>query len=161
MIEIIEGNIVLSDKDIIVQQVNCRGLMGSGLAFTIMKRYNNVKSEYQAFRTKQLKKVEADADLLGMVNYVDVYDEKIIANVFGQVDIRKGANDQTVYTKKEALLQGIRDVKAKAEQLNLSVAIPTFIGCGLAGGDWNDIKPEIDVIFEGSSVDVAYYHYRG
>lgn len=161
MIEIIESNIVLTEKDIVVQQVNCRGFMGKGLADTIMKRYSNVKKEYQAFRTKQLKNLTQDSDLLGMVNYVDVYDGKIIANVFGQVDIRKGYNDKAVYTKTDKLLEGIANVKDKAEALNLSVAIPTYIGCGLAGGDWNDIKQKIDDLFKNSSVDVAYYHYRG
>lgn len=160
MIEIIEGDITKSDKDIILQQVNCRGLMGSGLARTIMNRYDNVKKEYQAFRRKALKRVKEDEKLLGMVNYVDVHDGKIIANIFGQVDIRKGVHDKDVYTKKEALLAGIEEVKNKAEQLGLSVAIPTYIGCGTANGDWNEIKPCIDAIFENATIAVNYYHYR-
>lgn len=160
MISIIEENIVKTDKDIIVQQVNCRGFMGSGLARTLMQRYDNIKREYQKFRLKQLKRVKTDENLLGMVNYVDVYDGKIIANVFGQVDIRKDRNDKTVYTKEDALLQGILAVKEKAEHLNLSVAIPTYIGCGLAGGDWSNIKTAIEEIFKESQVDVEFYHKR-
>lgn len=158
-IQIIEGDITKTDKDIIVQQVNCRGRMGAGLALTLMKRYSNVRPEYIKFHKNATKKLN-DEDLLGMVNYVDTYDEKIIANVFGQVDIRKGAGDQTVYTKKEALFQGIEDVKNKAQILGLSVAIPTYIGCGYAGGDWNEIKSGIEEIFKDSSVDIVFYHYR-
>ena len=160
VINVIEGDITQSDKDIIVQQVNCRGLMGSGLAKTLMIRYPNVKKEYQTFRKKQLKGVGKDEEILGMVNYVDVYDGKIIANVFGQVDIRKNETDKTVYTKKESLLEGVRAVKEKAETLNLSIAIPTYIGCGLAGGDWDEIKPAIEEVFQGSTVNVEFYHYR-
>lgn len=95
-----------------------------------------------------------------MVNYVDVYDNRIIANVFGQVDIRKDRNDKTVYTKKEALLKGIQSVEEKARALNLSVAIPTYIGCGLAGGNWSEIKLGIEAIFKESPVDVTFYEYR-
>jgi O-acetyl-ADP-ribose deacetylase (regulator of RNase III) len=160
MIKIIEGDITKTDNDIIVQQVNCKGFMGAGLAKQIMQRYSNVKREYCKFREKQLKIVKKDENLLGNVNYVDVYDGKIIANIFGQVDIRKDRNDKTVYTDKDSLLQGIESVKNKAEELNFSVAIPTYIGCGLAGGNWEEIKQGIEIIFEKSSVDVVFYHYR-
>lgn len=95
-----------------------------------------------------------------MVNYVDTYDEKIVANIFGQVDYAKSKTDKTLYTEEDALLSGIQQVKDKAEQLGFSVAIPTFIGCGLANGDWDSIKPAIEAIFEGSPVNVAFYHYR-
>lgn len=160
MIPIIDGDITKSDKDIIVQQVNCKGRMGSGLAETIMKRYGNVRKEYIKYHEKRMKSLPSESDLLGEVNYVDVYDGKIIANIFGQIDIRKGPHDKTVYTKEKALFKGITHVKEKAEELGFSVAIPTYIGCGLAGGDWTSVKEGIDKIFENSSVDVAYYHYR-
>lgn len=160
VIKIIEGDITKADNDIIIQQVNCRGFMGAGLAKTIMQRYKNVRKEYQSYRKKQLKTLEKDDNLLGMVNYVDVYDGKIIANVFGQIDIRKDRNDKNIYTVNTALLKGITDVKSKAEELNLSIAIPTYIGCGLAGGNWEEINAEIETIFDNSSVDVVFYHYR-
>lgn len=160
MIRIIEGDITKTDKDIIVQQVNCKGLMGAGLAKTIMQRYDNVKNEYQTFRNKELNTLVKDECLLGMVNYVDVYDGKIIANIFGQVDVRKNRNDKSVYTVKSALIKGIEDVKDKAEKIGLSIAIPTYIGCGLAGGNWEEIKSEIEAIFQNSTVEVVFYHYR-
>lgn len=158
--DIINGNILVSGKDIIVQQVNCRGKMGSGLAKSIMDRYDNVRPAYLAFHQQQKKKGLQDEDLLGMVHYVDTYDGTVIANIFGQVDIRKNQYDTTVYTKKDALLKGIQSVKEKAEQHGFSVAIPTYIGCGLAGGNWDEIRPAIESIFSGSSVDVCFYHYR-
>ncbi|MEK3955697.1 macro domain-containing protein [Psychrobacillus sp. FSL K6-1464] len=156
----IQGNILLSDKDILVQQVNCKGFMGKGLAQSIMMRYPNVKKEYQKFRLRELQKGLKDEDLLGLVNFVDVYDGNIIANVFGQVNIRKGTYDKTVYTKKEALLKGIQQVEEKARELNLSVAIPTYIGCGLAGGDWTEIKQGIEEIFKNSPVEIDLYEFR-
>ncbi|MGE6604500.1 macro domain-containing protein [Lysinibacillus fusiformis] len=161
MIKIIEGDITKTDKDIIIQQVNCKGFMGAGLAKTIMQRYNNVKNEYQAFFMEQIKALEKEECLLGMVNYVNVYDGKIVANIFGQVDIRKHRLDNKVYTVKEALIKGIEDVKGKAEMYSLSIAIPTYIGCGLAGGNWTEVKSEIEAVFHDSTVDVVFYHYRG
>jgi O-acetyl-ADP-ribose deacetylase (regulator of RNase III) len=156
----IQGDILKSGKDIIIQQVNCRGFMGKGLAEQINERYGNVKKEYTKYRDKQLKTGKSDEDLLGLVNYVDTYDETIIANVFGQIDIRKNKYDKTVYTHKDALLKGIRTVRDKAQELNLSIAIPTYIGCGLAGGNWTDIKQGIEEIFKDSQVDVTLYDYK-
>lgn len=160
MIQIIEADISKTEKDIIVQQVNCMGAMGKGLALTLMSRYPNVRTEYVVFHKKQMKKAKSNRELLGMVNYVDTYDEKIVANIFGQVEFAKSKYDKTLYTEEDALLSGIQQVKDKAEALGFSVAIPTFIGSGLANGDWNSIKPAIEAIFEGSPVDVAFYHYR-
>lgn len=161
-IKIIEGDILLSKRDIIVQQVNAKGYMGAGLALQIMKRYPNVKKEYKDFINKHLSKGFTNEDLLGKVNLVDTYDGTIIANVFGQLEVRKGVNDTNTYTIPSKLLEGISIVKKIAEKLKLTVAIPTYIGCGLAGsdGDWEGIHAAIEEIFKDSIVDIQFYHYR-
>ncbi|WP_406590240.1 hypothetical protein [Bacillus atrophaeus] len=56
MIKIVKGNIIDATEDIIVQQVNCKGVMGAGLAKSILKKYPNLKSEYQSFRKFNLNK---------------------------------------------------------------------------------------------------------
>ncbi|PSB00137.1 Appr-1-p processing protein [Bacillus halotolerans] len=155
MIKIEKGNILDATEDIIVQQVNCKGVMGAGLAKAILNKYPNVKKEYQSFRNFNLNKGLTDKDLLGLVNYVRVSDGKVIANVFGQINIKKNHFDKTVYTKTEALTRGLKEVKELSKQLNKSVAIPYGIGCGLAGGDWNIISELIDSIF--SDYNVAIY----
>ncbi|MED4817662.1 Appr-1-p processing protein [Bacillus atrophaeus] len=154
MINVIKGNILDATEDIIVQQVNCKGVMGAGLAKAILKRYPNVKSEYQSFRNFNLNKGLTDKDLLGLVNYVRVTDGKVIANVFGQIEIKKNRFDKTVYTKTEALTRGLKEVKELSKQLNKSVAIPYGIGCGLAGGDWNMVSELIDSIFSDYKVTI-------
>ncbi|KDE22835.1 hypothetical protein EF83_15605 [Bacillus subtilis] len=154
MIKIDKGNILDATEDIIVQQVNCKGLMGAGLAKAILNKYPNVKKEYQSFRNFNLNKGLTDKDLLGLVNYVRVSDGKVIANVFGQINIKKNRFDKTVYTKTEALARGLTEVKELSKQLNKSVAIPYGMGCGLAGGDWNIISELIDSIFSDYNVTI-------
>lgn len=154
MIKIVKGNILDATEDIIVQQVNCKGVMGAGLAKAILKRYPNVKSEYQSFRNFNLNKGLTDKDLLGLVNFVRVTDGKVIANVFGQIEIKKNHFDKTVYTKTEALARGLKEVKELSKQLNKSVAVPCGIGCGLAGGDWNMVSELIDSIFSDYKVTI-------
>lgn len=159
-IDIVKEDIMKTDKDIIIQQVNCRGVMGAKLSRTIMTRYPNVLKEYRKFWAKNLKRLGAEKDLLGLVNYIDVYDGKIIANVFGQVDVRQGKDDKTVYTDVKSLLVGIEEIKNKAEKLGFSIAIPTYIGCGMANGDWSEVMTGIEAVFKDSSVDVKFYHNR-
>ncbi|MFP6333778.1 Appr-1-p processing protein [Bacillus subtilis] len=154
MIKIETGNILDATEDIIVQQVNCKGVMGAGLAKAILNKYPNVKKEYQSFRNFNLNKGLTDKDLLGLVNYVRVSDGKVIANVFGQINIKKNRFDKTVYTKTEALARGLTEVKELSKQLNKSVAIPYGMGCGLAGGDWNIISELIDSIFSDYNVTI-------
>ena len=160
MVETIKGNILHTDHDIIVQQVNCLGVMGGGLAKQIMNRYPNVKKEYVRYWSKQMKKLQQKSDLLGSVFYVDTYDDKIIANVFGQETIRSSPSDKRVHTDTNALLKGLDEIKGFAIKHGYSIAIPTYIGCGLAGGDWNEIRPKIESLF-GSEVDlkITFYHF--
>ena len=160
-IKVLEQNIVLTDKDIIVHQVNCLGKMGSGVAKAIYTKYPEVKKEYLKFHKKEMKKASETRDLLGLVQFVDVYDGKIVANVFGQDKIRKNWKDTTVYTKEDKLIEGIQKVKELAEKQGFSVAIPYEIGCGLANGDWNSVQPKIEAVFEDSDVDVVFYFYKG
>lgn len=152
MIEVVEGDILLSDRDIIVHQVNCINVMGGGIAKAIAERYLNVKREYY----KYVRSFKDSSELLGNVQFVDTYDDKIVANVFGQEFIRSSPRDKKVYTVTDALLNGLRQVKALAEKNNYTIAIPYGIGCGMANGDWNEIRPAIEELFDGCDF-VTFY----
>lgn len=157
MIIIKEENILNAEETIIVQQVNCIGKMGAGLAKSIMQKYDNVRPSYFEFHKKMMNSGLTSNDLLGMVQYIKTHDKKIIANIFGQEFIRKNRDDKETYTKKYSLLCGIEKVKEKAEKYNLNIAIPYKIGCGLAQGNWEEIYSEIEKIFKNSKVNVTIY----
>ena len=61
-IPVIQGDILRSDADIIVQQVNCQGVMGAGLAKQIASQYPEVLSPY-----KKMCNTRDTQDLLGKV----------------------------------------------------------------------------------------------
>lgn len=160
MIKVIQGSLLETDCDIIVQQVNCLGKMGKGLSGKIDDKYNNVRREYKKYYKKHKDNGGKDEDLLGRVQRITVGDGKIVANIFSQEGIRKNAFDQTNYTNSDSLFEGIREVKQFAEIHSLSIAIPTYIGCGLANGDWDYIKAGIENIFSDSDLKVRFYHHR-
>lgn len=160
-IEVINGNILDTKHNVIVQQVNCLGRMGSGLAKQIMNKYPTVRPEYMAYVEERKSRGIEKEGLLGEVNFVTTDRQtKVIANIFGQVNIRKGRYDKTVYTDVDALIKGMETVKAAAIKHGFSVAIPTHIGCGLAGGNWEEVKPRIDEVFKDVNFKVSYYEYH-
>lgn len=155
MIKVIHKSILNSEKDIIVQQVNCIGKMGKGLVVQIKRKYPNVYKEYIDICNRYKPN-----ELIGKVLLVKTEDG-YVANIFGQKEIAKSKYNETVYTDTNALIQGIIKVRELAIKNNLSVAIPTHIGCGLANGNWEEIKPLIEDVFDGWSINVKFYHYRG
>lgn len=156
-IEIVHEDILKSNADVIVQQVNCIGVMGGGLALSIYKKYPINKKEYLKYINKNHKKIKKSEELLSRVLYVDTHDGTIIANIFGQDYIRKNRYDKTVYTHEDSLIKGLTEVRDKCEKLNLSLAIPYEIGCGMANGNWNRISKKIEKVFEDSDVLVKLY----
>jgi O-acetyl-ADP-ribose deacetylase (regulator of RNase III) len=148
MIKIIKGNILNANEDIICQQVNCKGVMGSGLALQILKKYPEVYGQYKNFCDKYRW------GLLGSVCFVNTKD-KIIACLFGQNDYGRS---KRVYTDYCALEKSLTNTKIYAQKENLSIALPHEIGCGLANGDWNVVLDIITRVFD--DMDVSIYKYQ-
>lgn len=145
MIKEINGDILNSSADIIVQQVNCRNVMGAGLAKAIYHKWPNVKSEYHKFCMQY-----EPGDLLGKVLYVDVTSNQIVANVFGQLDYGR---KNFVYTNYSALDYAFEEMSKKYS--DKSFAFPYGFGCGLANGDWKIVYNMICRYFK--HIDTTIY----
>ena len=139
MINIKSGNIINAAEDIICHQVNCLGIMGGGLALQIKNKYPEVFKAYKEFCPRQ--KTE---QMLGQTQIVACHDGKYIANIFGQNECGWG-KQQTDY---DALAQGFNRlfsaVTNDSKYSDKSIAIPYGIGCGLGGGDWNEVLKIIE-----------------
>lgn len=145
--EIISEDIFKCKEDIIVHQVNCQGVMGSGIALQVKQLYPEVFKGYEYYC--KTRKVE---DILGSSLICEANDGKYIANLFGQNKYGKGL--QTDY---EAFKHALIEIHDFAKEHNLSVAIPYKIGSNLAGGDWNTI---FDIITEVFSDNVEFNIYK-
>lgn len=149
MIKTVDGNILEASEDIICHQVNCKGVMGAGLAKQIKSKYPNVYKEY-----KQLCTEQGDG-LLSSVQLISTNDGKTIANLFAQTGYGR-KRMQTDYDALRSCLQSLKDtVTHSNEKKNqTSIAIPYGIGCGLAGGDWTIVEGMIEEILGGCEVMV-------
>ncbi|WP_168898328.1 macro domain-containing protein [Bacillus sp. ISTL8] len=158
MIKVVEGDILQASEDIIGHQVNCRGVMGSGLAKQIRNKYPEAYDDYILFC-----KTVPSSELLGCHQFVFVPDcdtrrFKIVANLFGQFNY--GRQKGVLYTDYKALETCLSELKEYAKEDELSVALPYKLGCGLANGDWdNVVYPMIERIF--TDYDVTLYKFGG
>lgn len=140
MIEVVKGNLLEAEEDILVHQVNCQSKMASGVALAIRKKYPIVYNDYMEFCNKHSKK----EDLLGKVLVSKVEEDKFVANLFGQLNY---GYDGKRYTSYDALYEGLSYIKEKAQQSNKSVAMPFKIGSDRGGASWYVVYAMIEDIF--------------
>lgn len=164
-LRILYGNILDIKEGIICQQVNCMGVMGSGLAKQIRNKYPRVYQKYKDFlNDKSLKIIpigknirglkvveETSEDFIGKVLMVDIKDNLYIANLFAQH--KYGRDKQyTEYDKFEESLENLKFSITDTNLENLPIYFPYKIGCGLGGGDWNIISSLIEKVFPNAII---------
>ena len=165
-IKIIDDNLFHSQARFIVHQVNCQGIMGSGVAQQIRMKYPHVFIEY--------KKI-CSIDMLGKIQVVpcnpkllhttidnhcgDIIRHPVgtqfIINAFAQANF---GYDGKQYTNIEALEKCFKSIYALTRQknnnFNATVAMPWKIGCCRGGANWNDVYQMIQEIFIHTQVEL-------
>ena len=151
MIKIVDGSLLDATEDILCHQVNCQGVMGSGIAFSLRNKYEYLFHAYRSFC--RAATIDKTTDIiLGRVYYVVCEDNHIIANIFGQDTYGRG---NIVYTDYNALETGLTQVRDFATEKGLTVAMPYKMGCGSANGDWDTVYKIIEKVF--SNMNVTLY----
>lgn len=130
--KVIQGNIIDVKEGAICHQVNCRGAFGAGVSGVIGGAYPVVEDAYLSLRPTPA--------LLGTFQRVQVAPGLYVYNVFGQVDYGNAARTGRVYTDMRALTTALKDICC-AHKL---VYVPYNIGCGLAGGNWDEFVSIMD-----------------
>lgn len=135
-VQIIRGDLLEADADIICHQVNCLGVMGAGVAKQIADKWPYVKKEYVKFcNSKKKQNLLGEIQLVAANGGFQQEGDPLILNIFGQFYY----GHDGVYTDYSALTKAFR----KMNQLykGKTIAFPYGFGCGLAGGDWQDVEP--------------------
>jgi O-acetyl-ADP-ribose deacetylase (regulator of RNase III) len=156
MIKVVKGDLLDMKRGILGHQVNCQGVMGSGVALQIKNMYPLAFTEYKSLVDEYVEEGEEWRKyLLGQVNGVKVSDDLYIANMFGQ--LRYGS-DGGKYTSEEALFRCFKTVRKTAEKLDLPVYLPYMIGGYRGGGDWRLIEDYLLEAFDGYDVTLMKLH---
>lgn len=146
MIKYIEGNLFDSKANILCHQCNCQGVMGSGIALEVKKRYPNVfLSYFEDFKENKLK--------LGYVNFTRAKGTQIIASMCGQ-DKYGYKGLYTNYDKLQDCLNSVKQFALTNYKEKPIIAFPYKMSCDRAGGDWNVVSKMIEDTFKDFDVEI-------
>lgn len=147
MIKIIDGDILESKADIIAHQVNCQGVMSSGVAKAIRNKYPFVFNKYKEYIQKNTPEGSFGTSQLIPIKNM----QKYIANLFGQFNY---GYDGDCYTNIEKLHSAMISLNEFAEKHNCSICFPYKIGCVRGGADWDIVYRMICDIFKNVYVEI-------
>lgn len=156
MIKEIKGDLLTSGADILCHQTNYVGVMGAGIAYAIKTKLLTPEQHMEYQKYCQLHGAAA----LGSVQFIHLSSGQYVANIFSQDDFYSKRKD--TITDYSAMEKALIEVDKFALANRLTVAIPGYMGCGIAGGDWDRVKPIIRQIFKYSPIDcmIVYKEQR-
>lgn len=135
---------------IIVHVCNDLGGWGRGFVLALSRRWPEPERRYRAWHAgKDTLPFE-----LGQVQFVQVEPAIWVANLIGQHGLRR--QGRTPPVRYDAIRHGLKVVAAHARQWNAGVHMPR-IGCGLAGGTWEEIGPIVQQELADQDIAVTIY----
>lgn len=155
MIHYVKGNLLDSNCNYICHQVNCQGVMGSGIAKQIRERWPEV---YQSYMNVHMNYALSGwgnrSKLLGKIDIVPINSSpyQSVINMFCQDTY---GYDGDRYTSYDAFVEALLKIKDTIHH-NFTIGFPKNIGCGLGGGNWKVISALIEAIL-GEDYDVYIY----
>lgn len=153
MVKHIQCDIFKSGADVILHQVNCQGVMNSGVAKQVREKYPWVYGTYKRLCDKCKSTGQR---MLGRCQAVFIDENKVIVNVFAQDNYGYDGKCYTDYTALKTCLNIVKDVyKGKI------IAIPYLMACHRGGGDWSVVIKLIESIFCDDDTTVLICEYNG
>lgn len=151
MIKHIKCDIFKSNAEVICHQVNCQGVVDSGIAKQVKENYPKVFELYKLLCEKYHKEGRT---LLGKVQAPDIDGFRCIANLFAQKNYGYDGKGYTDYDALKKCLVHIKNVFQKKV-----IAFPYLMGCH-KDGDWNRVYSIIQDIFSGDDCKVLICEYN-
>lgn len=158
---------------------NDAGKMGAGFALAVSERWPVVRELYLRWYAGDLKRVDhyprrtpfhyfcwQAPFALGAVQFVQLSNEIIVCNMVAQHGLRGGSKGPPI--RYGPLGECLSEVAREAVRLRdtfgdnsrgVSVHMPR-IGCGLAGGRWEEVGPIVERVFGApDGVDATVYDF--
>lgn len=143
MIKEVKGNLLTyPGLELIGHQTNCLGVMGGGIAKQIKNKNPRVYDSYYCY----CKLPKDPHSILGTLQCVrNDNDTQWIANIFGEYSFCESIapyeeNGKPRHTDYDALQKALSELHNWINVNNIKTAgIPHKLGCGLAGGDWDNV----------------------
>ena len=134
-------------QKIIPHVVNNIGAWGAGFVLAISKRWSLPEQEYLKLKEYPL----------GFVQLIKVEDDITVANIVGQHGI--GFKNGIPPIRYDAIEKGFDFLYGHAKKNDASIHMPR-LGCGLAGGHWDEIEKLITTNFSVKDIEVFVYDLK-
>lgn len=135
----IKGDICDTELQYIAHGVNCKGVMGAGVAKALYERFPVVKTRYQDYLRHECEGLTPSEHLGTLCTAYDEKSHKRIINLFTQLKYGKPVRVYVSYTAMVSCFRRLVEILPPGEK----IAIPK-IGCGLAGGNWYIVEKLIN-----------------
>ena len=142
-----------SGKNIIVHICNNLGGWGKGFVLAISKRWSEPEQAYREW----YKYREENDFALGLTQLVQVEDDLYVGNMIAQQGLKRVDNIPPI--RYEAVRTCLSAIAIEAKKLDASVHMPR-IGCGLAGGKWEEIEPILLETLSSHNIEVYVYDFE-
>jgi O-acetyl-ADP-ribose deacetylase (regulator of RNase III) len=126
------------------------GGWGRGFVIALSKRWPKAEASYRSW----FKGGDSVPFALGQTQFVEVSDQLWVANMIAQRDTRSINGVPPI--RYEALVLTLAAVAAFASERRATVHMPR-IGCGLAGGSWDEVSAIIERELTSKGVQVVVY----
>lgn len=134
--EIKHGDILATDTEALVNTVNCKGVMGRGLALQFKRRF---PENFRAYRAE----CEAGRMEVGRVHVFET--ERITPRFIINFPTKNHWRSKSRITD---IAEGLASLRDEARRIGIkSIAIPA-LGCDLGGLDWDEVRPLIEATVE-------------
>lgn len=152
-----DATLPIKDDGIIIHVCNDVGKWGKGFVLALSKRSKAPEKAYREWASGTATAIGKPFEL-GQVQRVRFYEDEmmpdnIVMNMVAQRDIYP--IDGIPPLRYDALEECLKTVYAQAEDENRTVHLPR-IGCGLAGGDWDEVEK---ILRKTMTVDTYVYDY--
>jgi len=137
-------------KKVITHICNDQGGWGAGFVVAISKRWPYPEHAYRELFDKR-----ADQAKLGFVQFIHVDPNIFVANMIAQHAYGYNEGPPIRY---DAVRTCLEKVAEYAIEEKASVHMPR-IGCGLAGGRWEEIEPIINETLIAKGLEVTVYDF--
>jgi hypothetical protein len=144
---------ICKGRKIIGHCTNDLGIMSSGVAAALFKKWSDVRSKYIAWH--KMNNDLGNKFELGKTQFVKVEDDIVVANIIGQHGV--GRQNGNVPVRYDALREGCAYIRKACKFFSASAHFPYLMGCDLAGGNWEEVEKIIQEELIDHDVEVTVY----